>query len=311
MISVTAKYTFLINPESSSGNGNRVWNIVERELKKRSIEYDVIFTTPDCGATDAAFKLTSDNECHTLIVLGGDGTIDEVVNGVNYLEKLTLGYIPTGSGNDFTRALNLPTDPLTALDVILNHGRTVNIDIGVSSFGDETRRFAVSAGIGFDASVCHRVEKTKLKSILNRMNLGNLIYGLVALKEIFCGTLVDAEIVLDGSEPIHFSKMFFAAVMNHPYEGGGFFFCPAAKVDDALLDVLVVSNISRIKALALLPTALFGKHTKFSGINIYQCNRIEISTDKPLPIHTDGEPVAVSRSLKAEVCKKQMFLIAP
>lgn len=278
---------------------------------RRKIAYTVLFTTPECGATETVRRFTADRRRHTLIVLGGDGTINEVVNGIADVSKITLGYIPTGSGNDFTRALNLPTNPLAALEVILNPGRLVPLDIGCSELDSVPRRFAVSSGIGFDASVCHHVEKSPFKAFLNRIHLGNLIYTGVALKRLFLDSRVDAEVILDDGEPRHFSNVYFAACMNHPYEGGGFFFCPEAKTDDGMLDVLVAADIPLPKVFFILPTAFFGKHTGFSGVHIFRCRKAEVRVKEPLPMHTDGEPAEVGRVLKAEICKEQILLMAP
>lgn len=244
-------------------------------------------------------------------MLGGDGTINEVVNGIEDLGKITLGYIPTGSGNDFTRALKLPTKPLEALEVVLNPGRLVPLDVGCAEIDGAPRRFAVSSGIGFDASVCHYVEKSRFKAFLNKIHLGNLVYTGVALQRLFLDPLVSAEVTLDDGKPLSFSKMYFAACMNHPYEGGGFFFCPEAKTDDGMLDVFVAADIPRIKVLFVLPTAFFGKHTKVKGVHIFRCRKAEIRMQDACPLHTDGEPVAVGKTLKAEICEKQILLMAP
>ena len=234
-----------------------------------------------------------------------------MVNGICYPKKMTLGYIPTGSGNDFTRALNIPTNPKKALEVVLNPGRIIPVDIGYAEMDSVPRRFAVSAGIGFDASVCHYVEKSRIKSFLNKINLGNLVYTGVALKRLFLDPRVDVELVLDDGEPLSFSKVYFAACMNHPYEGGGFLFCPDAKTDDGMLDVIVASNLPRLKVLFVLPTAFFGKHTGFSGVDIFKCRKAEIRVKDSCPIHTDGEPVDFAKCLKAEVFEEQVMLMAP
>ena len=304
------KYTFLVNPKSRSGNGAMIWKQVEPELKKRRIEYEVLFTKYERHATEIVRDLTSDGEEHTLIVLGGDGTINEVVNGVQYPEKLTLGYIPTGSGNDFTRVTKLPTDPKTALENVLNPGRIISVDTGVAC-ADKKYHFAVSAGIGFDAAVCFNVAESKLKTWLNKIHLGSLTYFGIAVKRLLGDKTVEADLILDDNEPIHFDKMYFAAVMNHPYEGGGFFFCPKAKIDDQTLDVIVAANLSKLKILCLLPTAFFGKHTIFKGIYIYQCKKAEIHTKEKRPIHTDGEPVAIEDSLKVHLRAGQIRLMVP
>ena len=305
------KYTFLVNSKSRSGNGMMIWRIVEPELKKKRIEYEVLYTKYARYATEVVRELTSDGEEHTLVVLGGDGTINEVINGVLYPEKLTLGYIPTGSGNDFTRATKLPTEPMKALENVLNPGKIISLDVGTAYAGEEKYHFAVSAGIGFDAAVCHYVAKSKLKLWLNKIRLGNLVYLGTAVRRLLGDKTVHMELTLDDNEPIVFEKTYFAAMMNHPYEGGGFFFCPKAKIDDQVLDVIVVANLSKLKILCLLPTAFFGKHVNFKGIYIYQCKKAEIKMKEVRPVHTDGEPVTVSDRLMAELRSGQIRLMVP
>ena len=94
---------------------------------------------------------------------------------------------------------------------------------------------------------------------------------------------------MDEQEPITFPKVYFIAAMNQRYEGGGFEFCPKADPEDDLLDIIVVSGLSKFKILCLLPTAYKGKHTKFKGIYTYQCKSAKIESVQVLPVHTDGE----------------------
>lgn len=99
--------------------------------------------------------------------------------------------------------------------------------------------------------------------------------------------------------------------MNHPYEGGGFFFCPEAQIGDGMLDVIVVSELPKWKILLLLPTAFWGKHVNFQGISIYRCREIEVKMGKELPIHADGEPIARGQTIRAALEPEQIRVIAP
>lgn len=284
-------YTFIVNPHSRSGLGLELWNTVESSLKERGIRYQVYLTRYQHHATGIVRELTSDQKRHTIIVLGGDGTINEVINGITSLSKVTLGYIPIGSSNDFARSLGLPTDPLRALDNILTPVNYTAIDIGILTYGDTTRRFAVSSGLGFDAGVCHEVMVSRLKIWLNKIKLGKLTYVGIALKQILALTPGKMTILLDGKRKMVFDKVYFTTAMNLPYEGGGFKFCPKADSTDGMLNVIVIANLSKLKVLALLPTAFKGWHTRFNGVFTYTCKKIDIISEKALPVHTDGEPV--------------------
>ena len=160
-------YHFIVNPNSRSGLGLKIWHEVESILKEQIIKYDVYFTKYQRHATKIAHNLTADNREHTLVVLGGDGTIGEVLTGICYPEKITLGYIPIGSGNDFARGLGIPKDTEKALNIILHSRKRRKIDIGVLRYGDKMRRFGVSAGFGYDAAICHEICVSKVKKFFN------------------------------------------------------------------------------------------------------------------------------------------------
>ena len=303
------KYEFIVNPKSRSGMGKRIWDTLELELKKRRVEYKVYPTERRKHAEKIASALTSDNERHRIVVLGGDGTVNEVVNGIRFPEKVILGYIPIGSSNDFARGLRIPSDPSEALEIVLNPRRVMDMDIGTVSRPCGTRRFAVSAGIGFDAAVCHEVSVSWWTKILNRIGLGKLSYAVVALDRLKKDRPAEMHITLDGERELVFEKTYFAAFMNLPFEGGGFRFCPDALPEDGLLDIVILSGVSRLKALFLLPTALVGKHVLFRGVTILRCRKAEAETDRPMPIHTDGEPLFLRNSIKAEIREEKLKVI--
>ena len=150
-------YLFIVNPNSRSGLGRKVWNEVESVLKEKQIEYQAYFTKYQRHATKIVEELTSDGKEHTLVVLGGDGTIGEVLTGIVYPEKITLGYIPIGSGNDFARGLGLPKESAKALDIILHSQVRRKLDLGVLKYGNKKRRFGVSSGFGYDAAICYEI----------------------------------------------------------------------------------------------------------------------------------------------------------
>lgn len=305
------KYTFIVNPKSRSGQGGMIWDILEPELKKRRTEYKVFFTEHERHATEITAEVTGDEKEHTIVVLGGDGTVNEVINGIRDCSKVTLGYIPTGSGNDFTRAAKLPVNPYEALENVLNPGALLPMDVGYMRCDGKMYRFAVSTGLGFDAAVCHQVAVSRMKSLLNQLKLGSLCYLGIALRRLLGDKQVCMEIMLDDGEIKVFEKTYFTAVMNHPYEGGGFFFCPKAEINDGLLDVIVVEGLPKWKILLLLPTAFIGQHVRFKGIHTFRCRKITVSAEKKLPVHADGEAVAVSDKVEAGLLPARIRLMVP
>lgn len=304
-------YTFITNPNSRSGLGGKVWGQIEKILKDRDIPYQILFTQYQRHASQYVRELTSDGEEHTIVILGGDGTVNEVLNGITDLSKVTLGYIPIGSGNDFGRYFKHSADPVQALEIILNPKKYAMMNVGVMTYrdGERRKRYAVSTGIGFDAGVCHQVVISKLKVILNKLHLGKLTYVGVALSQMMALKPGKMGIRLDDGETIFYERAYFATAMNHPYEGGGFKFCPKADPGDDVLDVTVVAGLSKLKVLCLLPTAFKGWHVRFRGIYTYTCRQVTFESERPLPVHTDGEPVFLQRKMWAGLEPDKVRLI--
>ena len=272
------KYTFIVNPNSKSGKGREIWDNVHEELEKREVDYEYVYTIKPKHAIKIAEEITNDGLEHCIVIVGGDGTINEVINGITNLDKTTIGYIPTGSGNDFARGMKLEKDPVKALDKILEGSNIKKTDIGVINREGRIRRFMVSTGIGYDAAICHQVSVSKYKRILNKLHLGKLSYVFVALNRLFKDDTVKAEIQIDDEEAIKLRNTFFVSVMNNPYEGGGFKFCPKADAGDRQLNIIAISGIPKPVVLLLLPTALFGWHVIFKGITIKEGKKVHVKT---------------------------------
>ncbi len=292
------QYTFIVNPNSRSGKGQEEWSVIEEILKEHQTDYQVFFTSRRNHAIKIVRSLMEEEPGElTLIVLGGDGTLNEVINGITDFSRVTLGYIPIGSSNDFARGMHLTKNYRKALSSILEPSSYVDLNVGVAHFQGKERRFIVSSGIGYDAGICHQVLVSKLKVFFNKFHLGKLSYPAVGIERLLKLTPKAMTLSMDGGDVIPFPHTYFIAAFNTQYEGGGFKFCPDADPTDGLLDIIVVAGIPKWKALLLLPVALFGKHAGFNGIYLYRCHRADITSEAALPVHTDGEPVFLKRQL--------------
>lgn len=302
-------YNFIVNPNARSGLGQKVWKDLEAILKSEKVEYQVFFTKYQRHATAITREITSDGKEHVIVALGGDGTVNEVVNGITYYDKAILGYIPIGSSNDFARGLELPTDPAEALRTVLTQPHLHPMDIGELRYKNKIRRFAVSAGFGFDADICHEVVVSHLKYFLNKLKLGKLTYVGVALHRLFLTTPRTVTLTLDTGEKLSFPKTYFVALMNNCYEGGGLKFAPNAHNDDGKLDIMVASNVSKLKVLFILPFAFSGLHVRFKGVTMFQCNKVDLHCDHALPLHTDGEPIFLQSNVTAGCASEKLRII--
>lgn len=310
-------YYIIVNPASKSGKGAKIWSIIEPVLIQKEIEYRVFFSREAGHVIKLVHELSASLLNDTsdfilnLIVLGGDGTLNETLQGISDFDRVRLGYIPTGSSNDLARDLHFPKDPLKVLENILTCEKTSAMDLGCltyNQFSDELSRqhsntdsskryFAVSCGIGFDAAVCEEALASKFKNLLNKIGLGKLTYLTIALKQLIKAQKITCTITLDDGSSIYLPKFLFVACMNHQFEGGGFKFCPGADSSDGILDICTVGNIPKWLILMALPTAFFGKHYLFKGIEHYTAAEIHLETSSPLWVHTDGEVAMKSCSI--------------
>ena len=285
-------YNFIVNPNAKGGQGEKLWRRLEKRLAYLGIEYEAFLTTKAGDASVFAANLTKKcREPRIIVIVGGDGIVNEVVDGLCFGGPVTLGYIPTGSGNDLARSLRLPLSPLRCLKKIINPKYYKLLDYGVISYGEQLnhRRFMVSAGIGLDAAVCQNILKSKTKRLLSKVHLEKLSYALVGIKRLLFTWPVKGYLILDGIQRVEFNHIYFVSAHIHPYEGGGFRFAPSADPCDGKLTVCVVHNGKKRKILPVLAGAFFGRLNKRHGIRNYTCHEVEIHVDRPLAVHADGE----------------------
>lgn len=303
-------YHFIINPKSRTGNGLKVWHIIEAILKGRAIAYEAHFTHFEHHATALARDICAQPGIKTIVVLGGDGTVNEVINGIDRYQEVILGYIPSGSSNDLARSLGISPDPEKALERILSGKHYQYVDHGILTIPESghERKFAVSSGMGFDASVTFLALDSNLKYALNKIRLGKLTYPLLAIKELVGYHPSDAVVTVDGRE-YTFKKVFFMANMIQKCEGGGLIMAPKATGSSRTLTLCVIYNLPKILALLLLPSLFFGKHQMFAGVKLLEGQTIEIKTALPLDVHTDGENAGTYPHIRLTCTKDQIRML--
>lgn len=309
-------YHIVINPASKSGRGLSIWKTIEPVLQKKSISYSVYYSEYPGHIMELMKELTStDSPENNIIIVGGDGTMNEALQGVSDFSKCKIGYIPTGSSNDFARALHYPKTAEAQLDRILSCEKEMLLDIGKVTYLDtatdsteQYRLFDVSCGIGFDAAVCEEAlhGSSGFKLFLNKLGLGKLTYLSIALKHLLVNTGVSLSVTLDDNPPIYREQFLFVAAMQNKYEGGGFMFCPDASPTDGTLDICMVTVKNKGKIFMALPLAFFGKHTLFKNIDCYRAKKIHICTSGPLWVHTDGEVARKSSDFIIETLPDKM-----
>lgn len=306
-------YYFIVNPNSRNGRGRNVWKKVEQVLKADRVEYRSFLTEKPGDARRFARGLTEGCRDSTVIVaVGGDGTVNEILDGLSFCGSVTLGYIPAGLGNDLARSLKLPKNPIRCLKKILYPKYYKLMDYGVLSYGDgeiSHRRFMVSAGIGVDAAVCHDLLYSKAKGLIHKFCMGKLTYFIVGIKQLFFAKPSKGYILLNGVQKVEFSHVYFISVHIHPYEGGGFKFSPDADYEDGQLSVCVMNNRKKRKLIPVLIRSLMGRKSLHVGVRYYTCDEILLHMDRPMPVHVDGESCFCQNEVQLRCISKKLRMI--
>ncbi len=302
----TKKYHVIINEAAGSGQKKRFWH---EKLKPEFLRCGAFFRLYECVLEGDSMRAMEriqkePDETLTILVIGGDGTFNEVINHVYDFSRVIFGFIPMGSANDLGHALGISNDPLQALRSILRGENIVSIDLGKTTdlMNGRSRFFAISSGVGLDAESCRISIKSDLKAFLNRLHMGKLIYLINALKMLFTQPLVDAKLTFfDGNgeefeRTVH--RLYFLAGMNQPNEGGHLVMAAGASATDGMLSFALAQDMSRMRALFSMALLVMKRTEHISGYEVIDARGCRVSLASPVELHTDGE----THGPKTKVC---------
>lgn len=284
-------FFFIVNPTSGNGKSKNIFPEIEEYLRKNNISFQSVYTEYKGHAVKLAEEISRNEQVKAIVAVGGDGTLSEVINGA-FPTDIPIGYIPTGTGNDFARSMGIPREPIEAMKYILKMG-IKNIDIGKIN----GHFFANVASMGFDAEVANYVNHTKLKNYL-----GKVVYVLGVIKALWTFKPKKLHLTIDGKD-YFFDKVWLVAFANNKYYGGGMMISPNSVNDDGMLDIVLVNNLTRIKLLKLFPTIFKGKHINYSQVTVLKGKNIKVIADEKYIVQTDGE-ILTDVELTFSVIKK-------
>lgn len=298
-------YHLLINQASGSGHGKKTGDRITKLLTDKQFHYstylteyaghehkiveELVTTTLQPWPKDP--QTLEDSEFPLLIVIGGDGTLHQVLNQFFQMKiDLPIGYIPAGSGNDFARGIGLPREPEKAFWQIVKaqQPQEVNILAYDEKIQQETGIFVNNVGIGLDAAIVHATNDSATKEQLNKYNLGSLAYITSILKVLFTQPGFPILVEINGQE-FSFDKAFLCTTTNHPYFGGGVAIAPSADVKKNNLDLVVVERIPMIKILGLILKLIRKKQGTSKHFHQFTGTRLRIVSTMPQYGQADGE----------------------
>jgi diacylglycerol kinase (ATP) len=279
---------FVVNPAAGGGRGRRVWADLGGRLTSLGVNFAFEETTGR-GAATAIAQRAARAGWPLVVALGGDGTVNEVVNGLvdaSGRARATLGVVAAGRGRDVCRNFALASDVDLAARRLVE-GRDVVVDVGLATWPSGRHRYFVnSAGVGFDAAVAERVQSSG--------GVGTIPYFLGILTTLRRYRPYSASITVDDGWPAFEGQIMAAVVANGPYYGGGMKIAPAADPLDGWLDLLVVGDLGKTELLRWMPSVYRGTHLTHRKVTSRRGRTITIGGASPMPVHVDGESVDAS-----------------
>ena len=285
----------ICNPTSGNGTGKQVSHRVMAHLQELDTGCVYHETSRPLEAIELAQRSVDDG-AKTVIVIGGDGTLHEAAQSLAGT-GIALGIIPAGTGNDFIKTVHIPKDPLQALDLILNGSPRAVDTVRIND-----RLFLNECGCGFDVMVLDHAENAKkhVKGILPY--LYGVLKTICRFKDISISYSLD-----DGAWPR--AGILVLAVGNGRFIGGGIPIAPNAVPDDGLLDVLVVSGMSRPRMLSALPGLLSGRIQTFPETVHHYARRLHLEGNA-LRINIDGEIITMDQA-DIEIIPSSLLVYRP
>ncbi len=273
------KYVFIINPASGKTDYDKIKQNIMKTLENEN--YEIYETKAPKEATEIASRFK--NEENTIVYsVGGDGTLNEVVNGI-VKGKCKLGIIPTGSGNDFYRTLK--------------EAQTENVRLDLGKVNG--RYFINIASVGMDAETCNNANKIKSKIKLHSSYYLALIHTFLTFKSKSLKLKIDKN--------VYAGDYIIAAICNGKYYGGGFKIAPVASFDDNQFDIYLVSKASKFKLIKILLALLKSEHEKYNEVRKYTGKNITITSENNLIVNIDGE-ITISKNIEIEMIEDALII---
>lgn len=282
----TLRAKVIINPAAGAHTTLKKWPQLSRILEKIGLAFDHQHTEGSGHAIEIAREAASDGY-RCVIAVGGDGTVNEVANGIlstGASAEVSFGVVSTGTGSDFARSAGIPRDYINACSCLTSPKR-LTIDAGIVEFlknGKKTERYFVNAaGIGFDAAAVESTEKMP-------KYFGGTIPYLAGLLRTLVGYR-NKSVVMEIDSKRESLRVLSVMVSNGNYLGGGMKVAPGAAMNDSLLDVVVIGDVGKLDLLKSLPMIYKGTHENHPKVTIRKASRVSIETNDRVLVHADGE----------------------
>lgn len=309
----------VVNTQAGSGNAKKVLATTENYLKEKEITYTTYFTeyaghekkiTSDLLDTLLIDWNHSTKPFPLLVVLGGDGTLHEVINVLQAFPNIPIAYIPGGSGNDFARGISLSRKTKEAIDRILfaKEPQPVNMIRAWFKEQDEVRFILNNIGIGLDANIVSTANHSKTKRFLNKLHLGSLSYLAAIFKVVSKQKAFPISFKTD-QQSFHFYQGYLCSITNHPYFGGGVAIDPTASPFNDEISVVLVEKVNIFEIIYLAVRILSKTHLTSKYIHHFKTTHLEVTSPSDQFAQTDGEIVGEEAyTISCELTKRLFWI---
>ncbi len=294
-------YLFIVNPNARNGEIGKMWPKIEEEIKKRGFNYTVEMTKEPKHAIEIA-KTRGEN-FDVVAATGGDGTVNEVANGLYGLD-VSFGVLPLGNGNDFAFGAQFDENYHRSLDT-LEKNKTLDLGVGIVKTDDGDRYFVniSDTGVGATISVSSFTDAKWLRGFLK--------YYYLALKGIAKYRLVPSIITIDDLDPIKLKLLIMAAGFGSRF-GAGFNVFPDNYHFMKDFAIVYVGDVRKLYQLYLLNVLKPGKHIGKKGVHMLRGLNVKVETEKPVPVEVEGEIVSFgTKNIEFKIAPKPMRTIVP
>ena len=292
------KHIFIINPIAGKGKGIEFKEKIEGIFKDLDLEYEIIITEESGYATRKVKELTSKEKCRVYSI-GGDGTLNEVLNGMVGSDS-QLAVIPAGSGNDFARTLYKDISFDNILQELI-YGEEKTIDVAKLN----ERYYLNISSVGFDANVVNNARKYKKYKFIS----GPMAYAIGLINSLITFKSMKLKFEVDGKE-IN-TEMYLIAVANGKCYGGGISIAPNAEIEDGFLDVYAIRKPKVHRLIRFLPKVIKGKDIRdIDEVTYIKCKNISVKANEDITANIDGEIVFLN-DMSFEIVPKAIKIIVP
>lgn len=309
------KWLVVVNPKASIGKGGKDWPEIQQLMKSENIDFNVVTTEYQGHAIQLVKDLITEKGYQKIISVGGDGTNNEVINGIFTQERfptteITMGVIPIGTGNDWCRTFGFPSEYSKNVEILKN-GHTFLHDIGkVTYFNDgnsKCRYFLNAAGTGLDEMVCNKTNRLKAQGKGGTVRyLFSAVYSILSYKCQHVQIEVDGKMIFDD-------KIMSLSIGNCNFNGGGMMMMPKAVPDDGLFDITAIKKIGLLKFAANMKNLYDGSFAeKLKEVSLFRGQHIKVVSipSHKLLLETEGETLTNS-PFEFEMLPKAINMIIP